>query len=415
MVFKVKGVVFVLLRPEEQLRIIKRGTAEIINEEELKKKLEKGEPLVVKAGFDPTAPDLHLGHTVLLRKMRHFQELGHKVVFLIGDFTARIGDPSGRSETRKPLTPDEIEKNASTYKRQFFKVLDPEKTIVAYNSQWLGSLSFGDLINLAGKFTVAQFLEREDFAKRFSEGRPIGLHELLYPIAQAYDSVALRADVELGGTDQKFNLLVGRELQRYFGQEPQIAVLMPILEGLDGVQKMSKSLGNYVGIDEPPVEMFGKIMSIPDSLMIKYFELLTDFSIEEIEEFKVGLEQGKIHPKELKMKLAFNLVKTYHSEEDALRAQEEFNKVFSKKELPSEIPLKTFSEKEKTIIDLLVEGGLTSSKGEAKRLLSQGGIKVDGVKVDDPYCSIDLSYERVIQVGKRKFLRVKGGCLDVKL
>lgn len=401
--------VWVLLSPQEQLKLIKRGTVEIINEEELMKKLEKGIPLIVKAGFDPTAPDLHLGHTVLLRKMRHFQELGHKVVFLIGDFTARIGDPSGRSETRKPLTPEEIEKNSATYKRQFFKVLDPEKTVVAYNSEWLEKLSFADLIRLAGKFTVAQFLEREDFAKRFAEGRPIGLHELLYPIAQAYDSVALKADVELGGTDQKFNLLVGRELQRFFGQEPQIAILMPILEGLDGVQKMSKSLGNYVGIDEPPLEMFGKLMSIPDSLMIKYFELLTDFSTDEIEKFKEGLKSGRIHPKDLKMKLAFNIVKTYHSEEDALKAQEEFNRVFSKKELPSEIPSKVFPEKEKIILDILVEGGLTSSKGEAKRLLSQGGVKVDGLKVEDPFYMVNLEEERVIQVGKRRFLKVRGG------
>ncbi|MBC7332165.1 MAG: tyrosine--tRNA ligase [Synergistetes bacterium] len=398
-----------MLSPQEQLKLIKRGTVEIINEEELMKKLEKGIPLIVKAGFDPTAPDLHLGHTVLLRKMRHFQELGHKVVFLIGDFTARIGDPSGRSETRKPLTPEEIEKNSATYKRQFFKVLDPEKTVVAYNSEWLEKLSFADLIRLAGKFTVAQFLEREDFAKRFAEGRPIGLHELLYPIAQAYDSVALKADVELGGTDQKFNLLVGRELQRFFGQEPQIAILMPILEGLDGVQKMSKSLGNYVGIDEPPLEMFGKLMSIPDSLMIKYFELLTDFSTDEIEKFKEGLKSGRIHPKDLKMKLAFNIVKTYHSEEDALKAQEEFNRVFSKKELPSEIPSKVFPEKEKIILDILVEGGLTSSKGEAKRLLSQGGVKVDGLKVEDPFYMVNLEEERVIQVGKRRFLKVRGG------
>lgn len=401
--------VFVLLAPQEQLRIIKRGTVEIINEEELLKKLERGEPLIVKAGFDPTAPDLHLGHTVLLRKMRHFQELGHKVVFLIGDFTARIGDPSGRSEARKPLTPEEVQRNSATYKRQFFKVLDPEKTIVAYNSEWLENLSFADLIKLAGKFTVAQFLEREDFAKRFSEGRPIGLHELLYPIAQAYDSVALKADVELGGTDQKFNLLVGRELQRFFGQEPQVAVLMPILEGLDGVQKMSKSLGNYVGIDEPPVEMFGKLMSIPDSLMIKYFELLTDFSIEEIEEFKRGLEEGRIHPRDLKMKLAFNIVKTYHSEEDALMAEEEFKRVFSKKELPSEIPLKLFLEEKKAILDILVEGGLVSSRGEAKRLLSQGGVRVNGIKVEDPQYIVNLEEEKIVQVGKRRFLKVKGG------
>ena len=393
---------------EEQLRLIRRGTVEIINEEELRKKLEKGKPLVVKAGFDPTAPDLHLGHTVLLRKMRHFQELGHKVIFLIGDFTARIGDPSGRSEIRKPLTPEQIEKNASTYKKQFFKVLDPEKTIVAYNSEWLGKLSFADIIKLAGKFTVAQFLEREDFAKRFSEGRPIGIHELLYPIAQAYDSVALKADVELGGTDQKFNLLVGRELQRYFGQDPQVAVLMPILEGLDGVQKMSKSLGNYVGIDEPPFEMFGKLMSIPDSLMMKYFELLTDFTMEEIESFKKDLEAGKVHPKELKAKLAFNIVKTYHSEEDAVKAQEEFERVFSKKERPSEVPLKTFPEGEKKIVDLLVEGGLVSSKSEAKRLVFQGGVKVDGSKVEDINQIIDLSKERFVQVGKRRFLRVRG-------
>lgn len=398
-----------MLGIEEQLKLIRRGTVEIINEEELIKKLERGEPLVVKTGFDPTAPDLHLGHTVLLRKMRHFQELGHKVIFLIGDFTARIGDPSGRSEMRKPLTPEQIEENAATYKKQFFKVLDPEKTIVAYNSEWLGKLSFADIIKLAGRFTVAQFLEREDFAKRFSEGRPIGIHELLYPIAQAYDSVALKADVELGGTDQKFNLLVGRELQRYFGQEPQVAILMPILEGLDGVQKMSKSLGNYVGIDEPPFEMFGKLMSIPDSLMMKYFELLTDFTMEEIETFKKNLEAGRVHPKDLKAKLAFNIVKTYHSEEDAIKAKEEFERVFSKKERPSDVPLKVFPEDEKRIVDLLVEGGLVSSRSEAKRLVSQGGVKVDGLRVEDIGQVIDLGKERFIQVGKRRFLRVKGG------
>ncbi|MCD6362999.1 MAG: tyrosine--tRNA ligase [Synergistetes bacterium] len=398
-----------MLGIEEQLKLIRRGTVEIINEEELIKKLERGEPLVVKTGFDPTAPDLHLGHTVLLRKMMHFQELGHKVIFLIGDFTARIGDPSGRSEMRKPLTPEQIEENAATYKKQFFKVLDPEKTIVAYNSEWLGKLSFADIIKLAGRFTVAQFLEREDFAKRFSEGRPIGIHELLYPIAQAYDSVALKADVELGGTDQKFNLLVGRELQRYFGQEPQVAILMPILEGLDGVQKMSKSLGNYVGIDEPPFEMFGKLMSIPDSLMMKYFELLTDFTMEEIETFKKNLEAGRVHPKDLKAKLAFNIVKTYHSEEDAIKAKEEFERVFSKKEHPSDVPLKVFPEDEKRIVDLLVEGGLVSSRSEAKRLISQGGVKVDGLRVEDIGQVIDLGKERFIQVGKRRFLRVKGG------
>lgn len=398
-----------MLSVEEQIRIIKRGTVEVINEDELRKKLERGKPLVVKAGFDPTAPDLHLGHTVLLRKMRHFQELGHKVVFLIGDFTARIGDPSGRSEMRKALTPEEIERNASTYKRQFFKVLDPEKTIVAYNSQWLEKIPFAEIIRLAGKFTVAQFLEREDFAKRFSEGKPIGLHELLYPIAQAYDSVALEADVELGGTDQKFNLLVGRELQRHFGQEPQIAILMPILEGLDGVQKMSKSLGNYVGIDEPPLEMFGKLMSIPDSLMIKYFELLTDFSMEEIEGFKRGLEKGDMHPRDVKMKLAFNIVKTYHSEKDAQEAQEEFCRIFSRKEMPSEITLKLFPEDSKDIVSLLVEGGLVSSRSEAKRVLSQGGVRVDGMRIEDHAHMVDLTRERVIQVGKRKFLRVAKG------
>ncbi len=373
------------LSPEEQLAYLKRGTVEIIEEEELLAKLkrakETGKPLKVKAGFDPTAPDLHLGHTVLLQKMKHFQELGHEVYFLIGDFTAMIGDPSGRSETRPPLTREQVLENAQTYKEQVFKILDPEKTKVVFNSQWMSKFGAEDFIRLCAKYTVARMLEREDFKKRFESGRPIAIHELIYPLIQAYDSVALEADVELGGTDQRFNLLVGRDIQREYGQEPQVIITVPILEGLDGVQKMSKSLGNYIGITEPPQEMFGKLMSISDELMWRYYELLTDVPLEEIARWKEEVAQGKLNPKDLKVNLAKIIVSRYHSPEAAQKAAEEFEKVFARGGVPEDIPEINVSASEVWLPRFLKEQGLVKSTSEGKRLLKQGGVHVDGQKI----------------------------------
>ncbi len=319
------------MKPEQQLEYLKKGCEEIIKEDDLLEKLKKGKPLLVKAGFDPTAPDLHLGHAVLLRKMKHFQDLGHQVVFLIGDFTGMIGDPTGRSVTRKSLSRAEINENAETFKAQVFKILDPEKTIVDFNGRWLSAMNFSDVIRLSAKYTVAQILERDDFAKRMKAGVPISIHEMLYPLAQGYDSVALRADVELGGTDQKFNLLVGRELQRQYKQEPQVIMTTPLLEGLDGVEKMSKSLNNYVGITEPPSTMFGKMMSISDELMYRYYLLLTDLNVEQIEKLK------KKHPRQVKEDLAKIIVSDFHGHESAEQAAQEFRKVFTEKKLPEEM------------------------------------------------------------------------------
>ena len=325
-----------------QMAVIRRGTHEIITEEELIKKLEKSirtaKPLKVKLGLDPSAPDIHLGHTVVLQKMRQFQQLGHEVIIIIGDFTGRIGDPTGKSETRKQLKEEEVQANAQTYQEQIFKILDPEKTRVVFNSSWLASLNFQSVIELAAKYTVARMLEREDFAKRYHENLPIGIHEFFYPLMQGYDSVHLQADIELGGTDQKFNLLMGRTLQKEYGQEPQIALMMPILEGLDGVQKMSKSLGNYIGIDEKPEEMYGKIMSIGDDLMMRYFELVTPVSLEEISEINKGLDQGTLHPRDVKMRLAREIVALYHGNEAAREAEAEFQRIFQQGRLPSDIP-----------------------------------------------------------------------------
>ncbi|MEO2068132.1 MAG: tyrosine--tRNA ligase [Desulfurobacteriaceae bacterium] len=395
---------------EEQLEIIKRGTAEIIGEEELIEKLKKKDTLFVKAGFDPTAPDLHLGHTVLLWKLRDFQELGHKVYFLIGDFTAIIGDPTGKSETRPPLTKEEVLENAKTYAEQVFKILDPEKTIVVFNSEWLSEMTAADLIKLTSKYTVARMLERDDFEKRFKEGRAIHIHEFIYPLLQGYDSVVLKADVELGGTDQKFNLLVGRHLQREFGQEEQVCIMMPILEGLDGVQKMSKSLGNYIGILEPPEEQFGKVMRISDELMWRYYRLVTRVPEEEINEMERLVKEGKFHPMEAKKKLAETIVKTFHGEEAAKRAREHFERVFSKRELPEEIPEPTISIPNNPVWlpRLLKEAGLTKSTSEARRLIKGGGVKVNGEKVVDENLEIDvLSGEFILQVGKRRFAKIK--------
>ncbi len=388
------------------MELIKRGAVEIIEEGELIKKLEKGVPLRVKAGFDPTAPDLHLGHTVLIQKLKHFQDLGHKVIFLIGDFTGMIGDPTGKSETRKPLTREEVLKNAETYKTQIFKILDPEKTEIRFNSTWMNKFTPSDFIKLCSRYTVARMLERDDFSKRFKENRPIAIHEFLYPLIQGYDSIALKADVELGGTDQKFNLLVGRTLQRQEGMEPQVIVTMPLLEGLDGVNKMSKSLGNYIGIDEPPFDMFGKVMSISDELMFRYYELLSDRASSTIEKMKLDIERGELHPKKAKEDLAFEITARFHGIEGAKKAREEFRRVFSKHNLPSDMPEVALESPEITLCDVLVDKGLCKSRSEVRRLCKQNAVSIDGRRVQDPYFKFDPG-EFVIKVGKRRFLKVK--------
>jgi len=395
-----------------QLSIIKRGAAELISEEELlrkfKKSLKTGRPLRIKAGFDPTAPDLHLGHTVLIQKIRQFQELGHHIIFLIGDFTGMIGDPTGKSETRKPLTKEDVARNAETYKAQIFKMLDEKKTEVVFNSSWMNNLSVSDLIILASKYTVARMLERDDFKKRYSGNRPIAIHEFLYPLIQGYDSVVLNADVELGGTDQKFNLLVGRELQREFGQEPQVVITMPLLEGLDGTNKMSKSLGNYVGITEPPGEIFGKIMSVSDELMLRYYELLSSISNTEIEALKDGLKKGTAHPKDAKSNLAKEIVARFHGKDAAVKAASEFDKVFKSKGLPEAIEEKTITiqTEEIGIVDLLKTARLTPSTSEARRLIQQGGINVDGERISDINLKLSAGKTYLLQIGKRRFTRV---------
>ncbi|WP_338832931.1 Tyrosine--tRNA ligase [Moorella humiferrea] len=398
---------------ERQLKIIRRGVAEIIPEEDLKDKLERslaeGKPLRVKLGLDPTAPDIHLGHTVVLQKLRQFQELGHQVIIIIGDFTGRIGDPTGKSETRRQLSEAEVLANAETYKEQIFKVLDPARTEVTFNSRWLANLTFTDVIQLAAKITVARMLEREDFARRYQENRPISVHEFFYPLMQGYDSVALAADVELGGTDQKFNLLMGRHLQREYGQEPQVAVMMPILPGLDGVQKMSKSLGNYIGINEPPKEMYGKTMSLPDELMLTYFELVTTVSLEELEEIRKGLADGTLHPRDAKMRLAREIVGLYHGEAAALEAEEEFRKVFQLGDLPQDIPEVEVKETQIWLPRLMVQAGLAPSTSEARRLIRQGAVRIDGQRLDDPDAELVVRDGAVIKAGKRKFVRLRRG------
>ncbi|RMF83982.1 MAG: tyrosine--tRNA ligase [Nitrospinota bacterium] len=401
---------------KEQLEIIQRGTVDIIVYEELVQKLERscrtGIPLRVKIGFDPTAPDLHLGHTVVLQKLKQFQDLGHEVIFLVGDFTGLIGDPSGKSETRKPLTKAQLQENMRTYTRQVFKILDPQKTVIRFNSEWLGKMSAEDLIFLCGKYTVARLLERDDFRQRFEQRQPIGLHEFLYPLLQGYDSIALRADVELGGTDQTFNLLVGRELQREYGQEPQIVITLPLLEGTDGVQKMSKSLGNYIGIDEPAAEIFGKVMSISDPLMLRYYELLSDKTPEELRQLQQGLAEGLIHPRDAKMALAKELVARFYSAEVAEQVAAEFLRVFQQRELPEEIPAPVIqlpaSQKERTwIVPLLVAAGLARSSSEARRLILQGGVRLNREPVRDLELKLVLDREYLLQVGKRRFVRIR--------
>ena len=399
---------------DEQISFLKKGAVDLIREEDLRKKLEKsaktGKPLLIKYGADPTAPDIHLGHTVVIRKLKAFQELGHTIIFLIGDFTGMIGDPSGKSATRPMLTREEIAVNAETYKTQIFKILDKEKTVIRYNSEWFDKFGAADFIKLASHTTVKQILERDDFEKRLREEKPIALHELLYPLVQGYDSVALNADVELGGTDQKFNLLVGRNLQREYQQEPQVVLTTPLLEGLDGVQKMSKSLGNYIGIADAPNEMFGKIMSISDDLMWRYFELLTDLSAEEILALKTKCESGEENPRNVKVTLAKTVVKDFHSVSEANEAEEEFNRRFVKKEIPDDIEETTVASQIYKLVDLLLQTNLAASKGEARRFIEQGGVKLDGEKVSNAQAEIELNAEKsfMIQVGKRKFLRIKG-------
>lgn len=400
-----------MIDAKEQFRLIKHGVAELLPEEEFQKKLEKSvatnTPLKIKLGLDPTAPDIHLGHTVVLRKLKLFQELGHKVIIIIGDFTASIGDPSGKSATRPPLAPEQIVENAKTYQEQIFKVLDPEKTEIRYNSEWLSKLGFADVLRLAARSTVAQMLERNDFHNRYTEGKPIGIHEFLYPLMQGYDSVALESDVEFGGTDQTFNLLMGRQLQETEGQRPQTIITMPILEGLDGVQKMSKSLGNYIGVSEEPKEMYGKAMSIPDELMMRYFMLVTDMSIEEQEELAKKLESGEAHPRDTKMNLAFTIVELFHGKEAAEYAQGEFVRVFQKRDMPTEIPVYEYKEEDKNVYlpQFLTTTGLTTSNSEARRSIQQGAVKVNGEKYQEE--NLLLEQEMILQVGKRKFIQVK--------
>jgi tyrosyl-tRNA synthetase len=392
----------------EALKLIKRGTDEILTEGDLKKKLESGKQLTVKAGFDPTAPDLHLGHTVLLNKLRHFQDLGHKVVFLIGDFTGQIGDPSGKNKTRPTLTSEELIANAKTYEKQVFKILKKELTEVKFNSEWCNKLGADGLIGLASKYNVARMLERDDFNKRYSANQSIAIHEFLYPLVQGYDSVALEADVECGGTDQKFNLLVGRELQRSYDQEPQVVLTVPILEGLDGTNKMSKSLNNFIAIDEEPNDMFGKIMSISDELMWRWFELLSFITEDEIEQLKIKMKEGA-NPRDIKFLLAEELVNRFHSEGEGKACKEAFLQRFQKGQLPDDMPSVSVDvgADGMPLTNLLKNCEMTTSTSEAMRLIKQGGVKIDSVKVEDPKLIVMQGQESIYQVGKRKFLKIK--------
>ncbi|MHB0999811.1 MAG: tyrosine--tRNA ligase [Armatimonadota bacterium] len=398
------------------MEFLRRGTIEIIPEDELRAKLLKsqqtGVPLKLKLGLDPTAPDIHLGHAVVLRKIRQFQDLGHEVIIIIGDFTASIGDPTGRSITRPLLSPEDIAANAKTYEEQYCRVLDAERTQVVFNSQWLGKLDFAGVIRITAKITVARVLERDDFSTRLSEGRPIGLHEILYPVCQAYDSVALKSDVELGGMDQKFNILMGRDLQREYGQEPQVAMFMPILVGLDGVQKMSKSLGNYIGVTEAPNEMFGKLMSIPDNLMPQYFELCTNVPLSEIRSIGENLADGKLHPMDVKKRLGREIVTIYHNAEAAKEAQAEFERVFSARELPSDIepikvPASAMKDGKVWIVKLLSLSGFAASNSEARRLVEQGAVTIEGERVSNANAELSLENGQVLRVGKLKFGKIE--------
>ncbi len=394
----------------EQLEVIKKGVEELIAEEELVRKLERslrtGQPLRIKQGFDPTAPDIHLGHTVGIRKLRQFQELGHTIVLIIGDYTGLVGDPSGKSETRPRLDYATVKKNAATYEKQFFKILDRKKTEVHYNGEWFATMKFDEIMNLAAKFTIARILERDDFTKRYQAGNPISLHEFFYPLMQGYDSVAIRSDVELGATEQKFNLLTARDVQREYGQEPQVIITLPVLEGIDGGQRMSKSLGNYIGIDDQPEEMFGKVMSIPDRLILKYFTLVTDCTLTEIESIAQRLADPGSNPMTLKKDLAHTLVRMYHSEAQAIEAQQHFERVFSRRELPDAIETITVRlAGPLPLVKLLTENKIVASNGEAKRLIQQGGIRINDLKISDLNHNLSARGEFIVKVGKRRFVK----------
>ena len=401
-----------MLGVKEQMEVIRRGAVEIIPEEELiekiKKSIETKKPLRVKQGFDPTAPDVHLGHTVGLRKLKQFQELGHQIVLIIGDYTGMVGDPSGRSATRPQLTHDKVMENAETYQKQFFKIMDKSKTEIHFNGEWFSRMSFQEVIKLASKFTLARMLERDDFSNRYSNQAPISLHELLYPLMQGYDSVAIKADIEIGATEQKFNLLAARQIQQEYGVEPQAVLTLPVLPGIDGIQRMAKSTGNYIGIDESPKEIFGKIMSVPDDLIYPYFELVTDVSSDELKEIKEDLEKKEKNPMDLKKRLGIKIVSMYHSRKKAKEAEEEFEKVFSKKELPEDIPVYKLKHDQPKIwiVKLLTMSKLVSSGSEARRLIKQGGVYLDGKRVDDENLELSVEGEKLLKVGKRKFLKV---------
>ena len=394
----------------EQLDLIRRGTFEIIPEEDLVKKIEKSikenKPLNIKLGCDPSRPDLHIGHSVVLRKLAQFQKLGHTAILIIGDFTGMIGDPSGRNVMRPALSLEETRKNGESYFEQASKILDKEKTKIVYNSEWLSKMNFEDVIKLSSKYTIARMIERDDFTKRYKAGEPISIHEFLYPLAQAMDSVAIESDVELGGTDQKFNLLVGRDIQREFGIEPQVIITTPLLVGTDGVEKMSKSYNNYIGISESPDEIYGKSLSIPDNLIYTYFKLATDISNEELKEIKLQLEDRNINPRDIKRKLARTLVKTYYDEKSAKEAEEGFDKIFIKKETPDEIPEHKISNKTMNIIDLILEVNFAPSKSEARRLVTQGGVSIDGERIDNISAIVTFDTEKILKVGKRKFIKL---------
>jgi len=394
------------LDAEKQLEIIRSNVAELISEEELLYKLKAKRKLRIKLGIDPSGPEIHLGFSVVLRKLRQFQDLGHTAVMVVGDFTGMIGDPSGVSKTRPKLTKKQVEKNMAKYKEQIFRILDPKRTEFTYNSKWLGALSMYDLVELASKYTVARILERDDFSQRLKDGLPVYMHEILYPLCQGYDSVAIKADVELGGTDQKFNLLVGRELMRESDMEPQVVLMMPILEGTDGVRKMSKSFNNYIGITESPKQILGKVMSLPDELIIKYFRLATDAFPHRVEEYRMALEESAMNPRDAKIDLAKTLVRMYHSAQAAQKTAEDFQRVFSQRELPEKIDEYKATKLNNNIIDLLVESKLMSSRSEAKRKIREGAIDIDGVRVDDINYSVALTQPVVLRAGKHKFLRV---------
>ena len=393
----------------EQMDVIRRGTVDLLPEDELVKKLEKSikedTPLIIKQGFDPTAPDIHLGHTVGIRKLKQFQDLGHQVVVIIGDYTAMVGDPSEKNSTRPRLTHGQVMQNAETYRQQFFKILDEPRTEVRFNGEWFKKLTFEKIMELASKFTVARMLERDDFSKRYTGQLPISIHEFFYPLMQGYDSVMINADIELGATEQKFNLVIGRQIQKEYGQEPQIVLTLPVLEGLDGTQRMSKSLGNYIGIDESENETYGKAMSIPDKLIYPYFELITDVSLDELKNIKAQLDDKNTNPRDVKKYLARTIVRMYHGDEASKNGESAFEQVFVKKDIPDEMPEFSFTQATMRIDDLLIATKTATSKNEARRLITQGGVSVDGEKIDDAFTEVELSGQKVLKVGKRKFVR----------